>query len=126
MTWAPKRGEPSTFEVTFRQDAIRFQYGFVASDERFLEEWLYAWPLGKKQVWYERDGQEFKFGENLKGENRVIEGLTRDNSLFLSAAAQNKHPQLTDIFSWFRDLLAVNTLGNRHFSEVYPSGLGTC
>jgi uncharacterized protein len=121
FAWGPKRGEPSTFEVTFRQDATRFQYGFVASDACFLEEWLYAWPHGKKQVWFERDGQEFQFKENLRGENRVIEGLTRANSLFLSAAAQNKHPQLTGIFTWFRDVMPINVRRERRRFGGFPS-----
>ena len=125
FAWGPKRVEPSLVEVTFLQDAVRFQYGFLASDECFLEEWLHAWPLGKKQIWYERDHQEFKFGENLKGENKIIEAFTRANSLFLSAAVQNKHPQLTRIFSWFRDLLPVNVLVSaRQYSRGMPSEIG--
>jgi len=65
-----KKDEPSLFEVTFLIHQVRYQYGFRASDDRFLEEWLYAWPSGKKQVWFERDNQAFKFGDNLKGENK--------------------------------------------------------
>ncbi|MGP0062678.1 MAG: AAA family ATPase [Isosphaeraceae bacterium] len=110
FAWGPKRNEPSLFEVTFLSQGVRYQYGCSASDECFLEEWLHAWPNNKKQVWFERDGNVFKFGENLKGENKVIEGVTRSNALFLSAAAQLKHPQLTGIFSWFRSLEMVNVL----------------
>jgi AAA15 family ATPase/GTPase len=108
FAWGPKRREPSFFEVTLLLNEIRYQYGFVASDECFLEEWLYAWPNGKKQVWFERDGATFKFGDNLKGENRLIEEVTRPNALFLSAAVQHKHLQLQPIFSWFRLLQSRN------------------
>ena len=119
-----ERDEPSLFEVTFLEGEVRFQYGFLASDECFLEEWLHAWPLGKKQILYERDCQDFKFGENLKGENKVIESLTRPNSLFLSAAVQNKHSQLTRIFSWFRDLVSVNAgVGRRIYLRGMPADL---
>ena len=41
------------------------------------------------------------FGVHLQGENQVTAKLTRPNSLFLSAAAQNNHPQLTDVHRWF-------------------------
>ncbi len=108
FAWGPRRDEPSLFEVSFLLERVRYQYGFVASDERFLEEWLHAWPNGKKQVWFARDEDAFKFGEHFKGENKVIQGITRGNSLFLSAAAQNGHPQLTPVFSWFRALRPVN------------------
>jgi hypothetical protein len=120
FAWGPKRNEPSLFEVTFLLEDVRFQYGFVASDERFLEEWLHAWPKGKKQAWFEREGDAFKFGEHLKGENKLIEGVTRDNALFLSAAAQHKHPQLTPIFSWFGAVDAVNLPAGR---QSLPLGL---
>ena len=49
-----------------------------------------------------------KFGENLKGENKLIQDVTRPNALFLSAAAQHNHPQLEPIFSWFRSLQPIN------------------
>lgn len=114
FAWGPQNGEPSLFEVTFVLGRVRHQYGFQASDEQFLEEWLYAWPSGKKQVWFERDNQTFKFGENLRGENKVIEGVTRPNVLFLSAAVQHKHPQLLPIFSWFQSLQVVNMPGGPH------------
>ena len=80
---------------------MRYQYGFVATDDRFIEEWLYAWPNGKKQVWFEREENNFEFGEKLKGENRLIAEVTRPNALFLSSAVQMKHQQLSPIFSWF-------------------------
>ncbi len=113
FAWGPKRIEPSLFEASFLVGDVRYQYGFVATDERFLEEWLHAWPKGKKQAWFEREGDQFKFGEHLKGENKLIEGVTRDNALFLSAAAQHRHPQLTPIFSWFRAIEAVNLPAGR-------------
>ncbi len=122
FTWGPKRVEPSLFEVTFLHDQVRYQYGFLASDESFLEEWLYAWPSGKKQTWYTRDGKAFKFGESLKGENKTIEEVTGPNALFLSAAAQHRHPQLTRIFFWFRGIQTVNVSAGRLFSvRGWPS-----
>lgn len=120
FAWGPKRDEPSVFEAAFLLEGVRYQYGFVATNERFLEEWLHAWPRGKKQAWFEREGDTFKFGEHLKGENKLIEGITRSNALFLSAAAQHKHPQLAPIFSWFGALEAVNLPAG---SQLHPLGL---
>ena len=122
FAWGPKRDQPSLFEVEFIIQGVRYQYGFCASDECFLEEWLHAWPKGKEQVWFERDGHSFKFGENLRGENKLIEGVTRPNALFLSAAVQNNHPQLAGIFSWFGALEAVNLPAGKHLLSLgWPS-----
>lgn len=109
FAWGPRRIEPSLFEATILVDGIRYEYGFTATDESFVEEWLYAWPNGKKQTWLERDeAASFKFGEHLRGENKLIEDVTRKNALFLSAAVQLKHEQLMPIFLWFRQLETVN------------------
>jgi hypothetical protein len=93
--------QPSLYEVDFLMGGVRFRYGFVLSAIRIEEEWLHAWPHGRKQVWFEREGDRFSFGKHLHGENETIRGLTRANSLFLSAAAQNNHAALLPLFVWF-------------------------
>jgi uncharacterized protein len=108
FAWGKKSAEPSLFEIAFKIDGVRYEYGFCADDQRFIEEWLYAHPSARKQTWFERDGDEFKFGEHLHGENRTIEKITRPNSLFLSAAAQNRHAQLSPVFRWFAAIRAHN------------------
>jgi predicted ATPase len=97
--WGDHRRQSSLYEVTFARSGVRYQYGFVIDDERVLEEWLFAWPSSRKQTWFVRENK-FKFGDHLKGENRVIEQITRPNALFLSAAAQHRHPQLQEVYSW--------------------------
>jgi len=116
--WAPNAGiprtpfaldaeaakQPSLFAVDLLLKGVRYEYGFVVDSERVLEEWLYAYPKGRKQEWFTRDAareQEFSFSRHLQGENRTISGFTRPNSLFLSAAAQNNHSMLGPIFGWF-------------------------
>lgn len=112
FAWGPKAAEPSMFEVTLLLSGVRYQYGFVADDERFLEEWLYAWPKGRKQTWFERertgDRDSYKFGEHLQGENRPVEQVTRSNALFLSAAVQHRHEQLMPPYEWFAGTSSIN------------------
>lgn len=103
-----KANEPSLYEVEIVAEGTRFRYGFVVSAARVEEEWLFAWPSGHKQTWFEREGNEFTFGRNLRGDNEAIRSLTRDNSLFLSAAAQNNHDALTPIFRWFRSVRMIS------------------
>ena len=92
---------PSRYEVEMVVDGTRHRYGFVLGEKKVEEEWLFAWPHGRKQSWFAREGDRFEFGKNLSGENAAIQALTRDNSLFLAAAAQNNHPRLSPIFGWF-------------------------
>ncbi len=108
FAWGPTNGKPSLFEVTLIINQIRYRYGFCVDDHRVLEEWLYAWPNQHKQCWFHREMDTFNFGEHFHGENKLIEAITRPNSLFLSAATQNKHLQAIGVYSWFRNLQPLN------------------
>lgn len=108
FAWGPSASAPSLYEWSILLEGVRFDYGFVVDDERVLEEWLRAWPVGRKQVWFERDGDDFKFGDHLKGENRKIQEFTRANALYLSTAAQLHHPQLMPVFEWFSRVRTVD------------------
>lgn len=100
--------ESSQFEVDFLLNGVRQCYGFRLNATEILEEWLFVYPKGKKQSWFHRrHGKPISFGAKMPGTNRVIEGLTRKNSLFLSAAAQNNHEALMPTFKWFTELLFV-------------------
>jgi hypothetical protein len=94
----------SRFDLTFIHEGVRYQYGFSALDDRFGSEWLYSWPNGLSRELLMREGQEFRFGRFLKGDNHVIARLVRPNSLFLSTSVQNNHEQLKSIYSVFAKL----------------------
>lgn len=101
---------PSSFEADFIIEGVRYHYGFTASDEVFLSEWLYAFPNGRMQKLFEREEQNFTFGRSLKGRNKIIETLTRKNSLFVSAAAQNNHEELSAISNFFASIQFDNNI----------------
>ena len=106
---------PTQFDCTFTlggrsDDEFEnvYEYGFEYTAKEFEREWLYQTVRKQRQstqLLFERktvDGQvQVNFGSELRGENRLIERVTRPNSLFLSAAAQNNHPKLTDIYRYF-------------------------
>ena len=107
--------QPTSFEVIFFQNQIRYEYGVVLDRNRVYEEWLIAFPEEDEQNWFDRkynpenpeayNGYEWYFDEKLQGENEIIKKFVRPNSLFLSHAAQNNHPQLTEVFLWFKEKL---------------------
>lgn len=100
--------EPTVFEINFILDDVRYNYGFSFSEKSFHEEWLFSYPHGTPRKLFERKYQEFSFGRHLKGKNVTIAELTRENSLFLSAAAQSGHEHLTDLYNFF-DSIQVET-----------------
>jgi energy-coupling factor transporter ATP-binding protein EcfA2 len=104
---------PTLLEVEIQRDSVRYQYGFTFNSGEIVNEWLYAYPYGRRQVWFERslgDNQEYRFGKSLAGRNRVIADLTRPDALFLSTAAKMNHEQLAVIIDWFANgLVAVDS-----------------
>jgi len=107
--------QPSSFEVHFIHDEVRYQYGFSADKKRVRREWLLAYPFGKPQRWIERswntetEEMEWEFGPNFKGDRIKLSEMTRENTLYLSLGVKFNHPQLTPVFKWFRECLSILT-----------------
>lgn len=117
---------PSTYAVDFVLEATAWQYGFTYAGAAVQSEWLHQWPDRRKRVLFERTGTALHFpGRNLKGQNRAIEKLTRADSLFLSAAAQQGHEQLLPIFQWFQETLRFADLANQEERLFYTLNRAT-
>lgn len=98
------REKPSLFEAVFLIDGKHFQYGFLVNDSVILEEWLRVGRDGELRTLFERDYDQFTFAADFRGENSIIQRLTRSNSLFLSAAIQNNHPELKRFAVFFESM----------------------
>jgi AAA15 family ATPase/GTPase len=108
--------EASLFEVDLLLDGVRYQYGFKIDSDRVAEEWLYSYPKKRRQLWFSRDAaapEPFTFGKHLKGNHRIVQTLTRENSLFLSVAAANNHQALLPLYRWFADRLYFSAADER-------------
>ncbi|MFF2630054.1 ATP/GTP-binding protein [Kitasatospora griseola] len=90
---------PSTYEVDFLSQGVRYSYGFEAGDSGVESEWLYSYPEGRKRMLFERGAEVggIHFGRHLKGDNRRIFKVVEPSNLFLSVAAHWKHPELARI-----------------------------
>ena len=108
---------PTEFEVMLISDGIRYQYGFAATRQRIVEEWLFAYPKGRAQSWidrkYDPDSDKYVWGktEKLIGPKQLWQSATRSNSLFLSTAIQLNNSQLQPIFDWFGSVVRFLGIG---------------
>ena len=103
-------GERGTKEPDPHTPNTVYEYGFEYTEAEFRHEWLYRVVRKERQstqVLFDRKTEfgvvRVRFGSQLRGENRTIANLTRRNSLFLSAAAQNNHPQLSELHRYFAE-----------------------
>ena len=91
-----------------------YTYGFKYTEKEICEEWLYQEAAEEKQdnqLLFRRtttnEGINLEVGSQLSGEHQIIKKLTRPNSLFLSAAAQNNHPQLSEVYNYFFKIISI-------------------
>jgi hypothetical protein len=113
--------EPSTFEIVFINEGIRYQYGFAVNQEQVLNEWLYVTPKKSVLTWIERDGEDkeqWGIHRSLanKSDREAWKRFTRKNSLLLSVAVQNNAEALKPIFNWFREKVVKISDGSFGFT----------
>ena len=106
------KSKGSQFEVVFIEGGCKYQFGFVCTSERVIEEWLYAFPDKRAQKWYHRTlgsdaGDCWDFGGLFRGKKKDWSEATRSNALFLSTAIQMNAEPLRPVFDWFKSRLRV-------------------
>lgn len=99
----------SKFEITFiLDDGILYSYGFELDEKEIHSEWLYYYPKNQKKNLFQRSKTEgYKFGSDMKGNNKSIAGMTKENSLFLSVAAMMNDEKAKNIYAFFSSITPV-------------------
>jgi len=99
--------EPTAFAIVFVAGKVRFEYRVAATKSLVIHESLRAWPLGKEQIWFERNwnpetGTHEFTPENPTGlpRNRDIEQRTLRNMLYLSKAVAENRKEVEPAFRW--------------------------
>ncbi len=101
-----------------------YTYGFKYTEKEICEEWLEATKEGQdNQLLFRRTTISGEItlevvDSQLPGENQIIKKITRPNSLFLSAAAQNNHPQLLKIYKYFFRMIFIKQLESIKESSI--------
>ncbi|MBK1990493.1 ATP-binding protein [Sphaerospermopsis aphanizomenoides BCCUSP55] len=102
--------EPSFFEIVFILDDKKYRYGFEATQESVVSEWLFYVPKTRETRLFERvyDGKTDKMeylSKTFKGEG--IHPKTRRNALFISVAAQFNVAIADQILNWLTNKLNI-------------------
>lgn len=104
--------KPSTFEITFLINEVKYRYGFSISKKAIESEWLFATEKRKEENLFVRAKQNFafekKFKSTLKGKFELVYEMTKSNSLFLSILAQFNYSTCLDISNWFSKILIAH------------------
>lgn len=94
-------GKPSTFEVIFWTEGVRYAYGFSVTDSEVVEEYLYRYPNGRQALVFERkNANEYRFTADADLQSSLRE-RNSPNKLYLSTAANWNYEKVKPVFAWF-------------------------
>ena len=108
--------KPSSFEVIFTIDDIRYVYGFSATDKEVVEEYLYYYPNGRQAIIFERKNtNEYRFTVDVD-EQMTLRDRTSANKLYLSVASNWNYKKVVPVFGWFASckILTKNSVADAY------------
>lgn len=123
--------EPTSFEIQFLLDDIRYRYGFEYNQNIICNEWLYEKLPGEREFnLFLRAEDEFEISKTRFAEGLGKEDSTESNRLFLSLVAQLKGEKSKKILSWFENcnyLSGINSEGYEGFTlKMFAEHLDIC
>lgn len=112
---------PSTFEIVFYIEDIKYRYGFSVTRNFVESEWLFYTQKRKEELLFIRAKQEFNFDKSfkvsMKGKFELFEEVTRPNSLFVSVLTQFNNSLCQNISTWFNDIIIANDTAHNTLIE---------
>lgn len=108
------QNEPTTFEVIFISEGIRYGYFTTFNQEKVLVEGLYTYPKGKQKKVFEREYLNEKYTYSYSREYQSvlkdIETKSLPNKFFLSTVAEwSELPEIKNSIDFFENKVIINT-----------------
>jgi len=114
--------EPTEFEITFSIGGKVYRYGFEATKEVILEEWLFEKdlkPKSKEKELFFRDSEGISYHNTLFKVGKVIkeQNLAKENVLILTLAYQLNDETAKSIILWFVNFNVLKGLRDEHYQD---------
>jgi hypothetical protein len=93
--------QPTTFEIIYYYDGIKYAYGYSFDKKRVISEYLYYWPNGMEGLVFSRENGKYEFRENIQ-EQSTLAGRTADNRLYLTSSNEWNCAQTEKAYLWFQ------------------------
>jgi AAA15 family ATPase/GTPase len=97
--------KPSFFEIVFLINGKRHRYGFEATPEKVVSEWLYYVPKSRETKLFDRQLDNISVSKTYKANG--IQQKTRHNALFLSVSAQFNVKIAEKILDWLTNKVKI-------------------
>ena len=114
---------PSSYDIQFVKNGIRYAYGFSVKHNLIDEEYLYYFPQKRQVKIFEREGLNIKPGDRYKNSFELSLNVLKDNRLFLSCAANYTNlKEIEDAFLFFKEDIVIYNPEINNWEE-YSAGL---
>ncbi len=97
---------PTSFEIVFMYNGIRYAYGFSFDEKKIHNEYLYHWPNGREALIFSRENGKYEFRENVS-EQITLSNRTPENKLYLVSSNDWNLPQTENAYRWFLEKLTI-------------------
>lgn len=119
--------EPTTFEIIYYYESIKYAYGFSFDKDRIISEYLYHWPNGREALVFSREKDEYEFRESIQ-EQLTLAGRTLENRLYLTSSNEWNCAQTEKAYLWFqknlRGLIATGVSNESTIDAIRKGGDG--
>lgn len=107
--------EPTAFEFAYVQNGAKYVYGFSATRDHIVSEYLKAWPKGREKNIFLRHGQSFIFPkDNEKKRKELIKEAVGKNQLFFAISCTMNYKPCIEAMKWFREKVVFS----RDFTDI--------
>ena len=93
--------EPTTFEIIYYNEGIKYAYGFSFDKTQIINEYLYHWPNGREALVFSREKNKYEFRESIQ-EQMTLSGRTSENRLYLTSSNEWNCSQTEKAYLWFQ------------------------
>lgn len=101
---------PSTFEIRFITDNIRYVYGFIADETQIYDEYLYYYPNGREAKIFDRtNGNEYSFSQSDERMLSEVASKTTANKFFLATATNWNYEKTKPVYDFLTTKVDVCT-----------------
>jgi len=113
---------PTFFELIFLKDGVRYRYGFEATQEAIVSEWLFSQQASiRERCLFTREAGNIQPRPAFK-EGNGLEERTRPNALFLSVVAQFNGSLAGEVVNFIDQFRTISGMVHSQYMS-YTAGL---
>lgn len=110
--------EPTSFEIVFVQNGVRYRYFLEYKGHSILKEKLEYWPNGRVACIFDRNEKQFSVSESFpKLYNAILNKLDSNKLFFVIASQDTPYKELKNAISFFTQSLVIYSPGANNWFD---------